>query len=38
MTMLDLAADLQIFYDKHVRLGADRRKSSPVTAISTSVG
>lgn len=26
MTMFDLSADLQIFYDKHVRLGVDRRK------------
>jgi hypothetical protein len=26
MTMFDLSADLQIFYDKHVRLGGDRRK------------
>lgn len=26
MTMFDLSADLQIFYDKHVRLGSERRK------------
>jgi hypothetical protein len=26
MTMFDLSADLQIFYDRHVRLGGDRRK------------